>query len=218
MPLKSSQAAIDLIVTEEVSSQAAYQKLYQHPEWPGGASGVTIGIGYDCGYSTRDVIAADWGDKLPAAMVKCLEDVAGIHGSPASSYAHQLRGAVTVPWEAAMAVFEQRDMPKWEQIVAHALPNTDKLSGDSFGALVSLAYNRGAGGFTASGGDRFLEMRNIHALMAAGQFDRIPHEFQSMKRLWPNVSGLQHRRDHEAALFQKGLAAPAPVPTQGATS
>lgn len=201
--LKSSQAAIDLIVMEEVSSQAAYQKLYQHPEWPGGASGVTIGIGYDCGYSTVATIAADWGDKLPAQMVKCLEDVAGVHGSPASSYAHQLRGVVTVPWEAAMAVFEQRDMPKWEGIVAHALPNTDLLSGDSFGALVSLAYNRGAS-FGAAG-DRFTEMRGIKALMAAKQFDRIPDEFRHMKRLWPNVSGLQHRRDHEAALFEQGL-------------
>jgi hypothetical protein len=55
--LKSSQAAIDLIVMEEVSSQAAYTKLYQGPTWPGGASGVTIGIGYDGGYSTPAVIA-----------------------------------------------------------------------------------------------------------------------------------------------------------------
>lgn len=203
--VKSSQAAIDLIVAEEVSSKAYYEAHYQHPEWPGGASGVTIGIGYDCGYSRPDTIAADWGNKLPAPMVKCLEDVAGIHGSPARSYAYQLRGAVTVPWDAAMAVFLQRDMPKWESIVAHALPNTDKLSADSFGALVSLAYNRGAS--FSNAGDRYTEMRNIKALMAAEQFDRIPDEFRHMKRLWPNVSGLQHRRDHEAALFQKGLAA-----------
>jgi hypothetical protein len=204
--VKSSQAAIDLIVAEEVSSKETYQARYQHPEWPGGASGVTIGIGYDCGYSTPATIAADWGDKLPAAMVKCLQDVAGINGSPASSDAHALRGVVTVPWDAAMAVFTQRDMPKWEGIVAHALPNTDKLSPDSFGALVSLCYNRGAGGFT-SGSDRNREMRAIKAHMAAGQFAEIPAEFRSMKRIWPNVSGLQHRRDHEAALFQKGLAA-----------
>lgn len=207
--LRSSQAAIDLIVMEEVSSEAAYQKLYQHPEWPGGASGVTIGIGYDCGYSTPTVIAGDWSDKLPPAMVKALEDVAGIHGSPASSHAHALRGIVTVPWEAAMAVFQQRDMPKWEAIVAHALPNTDQLPPDSFGALVSLAYNRGPS-FQAPG-DRYTEMRGIRALMGAKQFDRIPDEFRSMKRLWPNMVGLRNRRDHEATLFQKGLASAAPV-------
>lgn len=203
--VRSSQAAIDLIVAEEVTSQAVYQKLYQHPEWPGGASGVTIGIGYDCGYSTSNTIQGDWGDKLPAPMVKCLQDVAGIHGSPASSHAHALRGVVTVPWDAAMAVFIGRDMPKWEGIVSRALPNTDKLSPDSFGALVSLCYNRGPGGFT-DGSDRDREMRAIKAHMATGQFAEIPAEFRSMKRIWPNVSGLQHRRDHEAALFEKGLA------------
>jgi GH24 family phage-related lysozyme (muramidase) len=205
MNLKSSQAAIDLIVAEEVSSEATYQKLYQHPEWPGGMSGVTIGIGYDVGYSTPETIQADWGDKLPAAMVHALQAVAGIHGSPASSHAHALHGVVTVPFEAAMAVFRQRDMPKWEQIVAHALPNTQLLAPDSFGALVSLAYNRGAS-FSAPG-DRYQEMRGIRLLMGAQQFDRIPDEFRSMKRLWPNVLGLRLRRDHEAALFEQGLKA-----------
>ena len=208
-PHKASQAAVDLIVMEEVSSEATYKKLYQHPEWPGGASGVTIGIGYDCGYSTPSIIAGDWGDKLPAVMVKALEEVAGIHGSPASSHAHALRGIVTVPWEAAMAVFEQRDMPKWEAIVAHALPNTDKLAPDSFGALVSLAYNRGAS-FQLPG-DRYAEMRGIRALMGACQFDRIPDEFRSMKRLWPNMVGLRNRRDHEATLFEQGLKNAAPT-------
>jgi hypothetical protein len=203
--VRSSQAAIDLIVAEEVSSQATYQAKYQHPEWPGGMSGVTIGIGYDCGYSTPDVIAADWGDKLPAAMVKALEAVAGLHGSPAASHAHELRGVVTIPWDAAMAVFIQRDMPKWEQTVAHALPNTDKLSGDSFGALNSLAYNRGPS--FDQPGDRYREMRAIKAHMVSGQFAEIPAEFRSMKRLWPNMLGLRLRRDHEAALFAKGLAA-----------
>jgi hypothetical protein len=203
--VRSSQAAIDLIVAEEVSSKATYQAKYQHPEWPGGASGVTIGIGYDCGYSTSSTIHGDWGDKLPAAMVQALQDVAGIHGSPASSHAHALRGVVTVPWDAAMAVFIGRDMPKWEGIVSRALPNTGKLSPDSFGALVSLAYNRGPA-FDGQD-DRHREMRAIKAHMASGQFAEIPDEFRAMKRLWPNVSGLQHRRDHEAALFEKGLAA-----------
>jgi hypothetical protein len=42
--------------------------------------------------------------------------------------------------------------------------------------------------------------------MAMRQFDKIPDEFRAMKRIWPNVRGLRDRRDHEAALFQKGLA------------
>jgi hypothetical protein len=203
--LKSSQAAIDLIVTCEVSSERTYMERYQHPEWPGGMSGVTVGIGYDCGYSTADVIAADWGDKLPAAMVHALEHVAGIKGSAAHSHAHELFGIVKIPFDAAMAVFIQRDMPKWERVVSHALPNTDKLSGDSFGSLTSLAYNRGAS-FSLPG-DRYTEMRGIRYLMGAEQFERIPDEIREMKRLWPKSPGLQIRRDKEAALFEAGLHA-----------
>jgi GH24 family phage-related lysozyme (muramidase) len=201
---RSSQAAIDLIVAEEVSSQAVYEKKFQHPEWPGGMSGVTIGIGYDCGYSTPTVIQGDWGNKLPVTMVAALEAVAGIHGSAASSHAHELRNVVTVPWKAAMAVFIGRDMPKWEAIVMRALPNTAKLAPDSFGALVSLAYNRGPS--FSNAGDRYREMRAIRDHMAKEQFAEIPDEFRSMRRLWPNVTGLRNRRDHEAALFEKGLA------------
>ena len=201
--IRSSQAAVDLIVMEEVTSKNLYNLKYQHPEWPGGASGVTVGIGYDVGYSTPTVIQADWGDKLPVAMVAALEAVAGIHGTPASSHAHELRNVVTVPWAAAMAVFLGRDMPKWEGIVAKALPNTDKLAPDSFGALVSLAYNRGPSFSTA--GDRYREMRAIRDHLAHVQFHEIPDDIRSMKRLWPNVVGLRNRRDHEAKLFEKGL-------------
>ncbi len=205
MTIRSSQAAVDLIVIEEVTSKNLYNLKYRHPEYPGGASGVTIGIGYDCGYSTPTIIQADWGDKLPVAMVAALEAVAGIHGSPAASHAHELRGVVTVPWDAAMAVFLGRDMPRWEAIVAKALPNTDKLEPDSFGALVSLAYNRGAS-FSAVG-DRYREMRAIRDHLAHVQFHEIPDDIRSMKRLWPNVVDLRNRRDHEAKLFEKGLTA-----------
>jgi hypothetical protein len=42
--------------------------------------------------------------------------------------------------------------------------------------------------------------------MAARAFTQIPGEIRSMKRLWPDLRGLQVRRDREAALFQKGLS------------
>jgi GH24 family phage-related lysozyme (muramidase) len=109
-----------------------------------------------------------------------------------------------VPFDAAMAVFIERDMPKWEAIVTKALPNTDLLSGDSFGALVSLAYNRGAS-FSLNG-DRYREMRSIHDHMASKNFAAIPADLRSMVRLWPTMLGLRLRRQQEANLFEKGLS------------
>jgi peptidoglycan hydrolase-like protein with peptidoglycan-binding domain len=211
--VRSSPAAMSMIVFFEVSSEETYNKLYRPPTWPGGASGVTIGIGYDCGFETAAQIASDWGQYLTADMISKLGAAAGMTGARAQVETHKIRNAVSVSWTAAMAVFQNHDMPKWEALVEKALPNCDLLSGDSFGSLVSLAYNRGAS-FNGAG-DRYLEMREIHANMADKNFAAIPGNIRSMQRLWPNVPGLQSRRRQEADLFEKGLrepiAEPAPV-------
>jgi GH24 family phage-related lysozyme (muramidase) len=89
------------------------------------------------------------------------------------------------------------------ELTERALPNTGKLSADSLGALVSLAYNRGAS--FDSEGTRYQEMRAIKADMAAKKYQDVPKQIRNMKRLWPNVKGLRVRRDLEAQLFQDGL-------------
>lgn len=213
--MRSSITALNLIVAFEVSSEAQYNAAYRAPTWPGGASGVTIGIGWDCGYATAAEISAIWSPYLTPDMIMRLSAAAGMTGARAQVETHKLRNAVSVSWTAAMAVFQNHDMPKWEGLVEKALPNTEFLSGDSFGALVSLAYNRGAS-FAAEGG-RYREMRDIHAHMSEKNFAAIPNDIRSMVRLWPNVPGLQSRRRQEAALFEKGLTeapmepTPAPV-------
>lgn len=213
MPLHGiSKAAFDLIVAEEVSSQATYTARYQRPERPGGASGITIGIGYDCGYSTAAKIREDWGPRLAPAMVEALARVAGMTGDRAQAQLAGIRPLVVVPWTAAIDVFANVDLPKWVATVRKALPNTERLSPDCLGAIVSLAYNRGPS--FSNPGDRYAEMRSIKAHMAGLQFDKIPGDFRSMKRLWASSSlrGVALRRDHEADLFQRGLSAkPSPV-------
>lgn len=208
--MRSSQAAVDLIVTEEISSRAVYEKRYQHPEWPGGASGITIGIGYDCGYATRERIQADWLGMVTPKEVALLQNVAGLKGAEAHAALASVQPYVTVSWNAAMHVFEKIDVPKWEATVVRACPGSDKLPADCFGAIMSIAYNRGAS--FSQPGDRYREMRNIRAHIANNTWDKIPDEIRSMKRLWgPSQSGLLRRRDHEAALFERGLAAHSPA-------
>lgn len=198
-----SQAADDLIVNEETGGQALYEKTEIRPDWPGGMSGVTIGIGYDTGYSTPETIEADWGPLLSAPAVAALKSVAGIHGSAARSHAAELHW-ITVPWDAAMSVFHNRDLPKWVGTCEKALPNFDSLAPDCKGAIVSIAFNRGAS-FDAVG-DRYREMRAIKAHMEAEAFGLIPADILAMRRLWPEGGDLWRRRGHEAALFQQGLA------------
>lgn len=200
--------ARNLIVAEEVSSKAAYNQRYRRPEWPGGASGVTIGIGYDVGAGVKDKaqLHKDWGGKIPAAMITALEPCIGVTGTRARNLLSSVRPEVDVAWEAAIAVFDDVDVPRWYELGKEALPNFEALSLLCKGALVSLAYNRGV--TFSKQGDRYSEMRNIRALMAKKDFDKIPAEFRKMRRLWTNRSnrGVALRREHEARLFEKGLA------------
>jgi hypothetical protein len=200
--------ARNLIIAEEVGSKATYNQHYRHPEWPGGKSGVTIGIGYDVGAGVKDKaqLHEDWDGKIPAAMITALEPCVHLTGTRARNLLPSVRPEVDIPWEAAIAVFDDVDMPRWYELCKEALPNFEALSPLCKGALVSLAYNRGA--VFSKKDDRYTEMRNIRALMAEKDFHKIPAEFRKMRRLWTNRSnrGVSLRREHEARLFERGLA------------
>lgn len=201
--MRSSQAAFDLIVAEEVSSQATYTRKYRRPEWPGASSGATVGIGYDLGQTPKSTVISDWKGRVSDDMLDAMVSACGHTGAAGKAATRRIRNQVDIPWDVAIAVHKERVIPRWEAKVEAALPNTDKLSPDCFGALLSLTFNRGPS-FNQSG-ERYREMRAIKAHMAAQAFDEIPGEFRSMKRLWPNLAGLRRRRDTEAKLFEKGL-------------
>ena len=198
-----SLAAIEEIIFEEDTSEFYYNKIYQRPEWPGGASGVTIGLGYDLGYATKDKVIKDFKGKIPDDMLNALLSVVGITGTSANRVMLKVKSKISIPWDVALDVFLNNDIPEWINTVNHVLDNTNLLSPDCLGALVSLAYNRGASFHRT--GDRYKEMRAIAADMSTKNFKDIPNQFKLMSRLWPKSSGVYKRRFREASLFEKGL-------------
>src|SRR4051794_35337592 len=134
--MRISQSAFDLIVREEVSSRAYYEKHYTHPEWPGGASGVTIGIGYDLGYATREKITADWSGLVTGEMLGAMFRCAGVRGDAAKALLLSVQHIV-IPWDAAQQVFANRDVPSWTAAVLKAIPAADRLTPTCLGVLVS---------------------------------------------------------------------------------
>jgi hypothetical protein len=206
-PVRSSQKALDLITTEETGGQVYYRTHYTHWDWPAGASGPTIGDGYDCGYVTPGEATRDWGDILTPDAVAVVVSACGIRGQAAHDWVRAHGDSVTVTWDQSVREFVEREVPKWDARVAACLPNLDALSGDSYGAILSLSYNRGTGGYDDPH-PRFAEMRAIKAHMTARAFDLIPAEFLSMRRLWPQGGDLWRRRGHEADLFRAGLGQP----------
>lgn len=215
-----SREAIDLIVKYEVGSKSQYETKYEHPEWPGGGSGITIGIGYDigAGVSSRTQLNADWSGMLSREEIDTLAEAIGVTGQPAQLLlvnSSNIR-SIRVPWDSAMYVFEKVDIPRWYNTCKKALPNWEDLNKDCKGALLSLAYNRGAS--FSSDGDRYLEMRAIKQFMSAKNYASIPGQIRSMKRLWQGkgLDGLLTRRDAEAALFERGLSKPKTAENVGA--
>ncbi len=197
-----SARAHDLLVRFEVSSKARYEARYRAPIWPKGSSGVTIGIGYDIGYTSADVLKDDWQGLIPAAAIAKLSDACGKKGGDAEVLV-AFFSDIDVPWAAAAA-----QLQRMQKFVAgetlHSFPAARDLSDDAFGALVSLVYNRG-GSLRSSPSDRLdrrREMRAIRQLLQDGRSAEVPAQIRAMTRLWAGnaeARGLLDRRELDDA-------------------
>lgn len=193
-----SPKSLDLILEHEVGGgERYYNRALKHPTYPGGASGVTIGIGYDLGYNTLSQFKKDWGNKLPASDFNRLSKFIGI--KRASSAARKVRD-ITIAWEHSLEVFETSTIPRFIKYTLNAWPGADELAPDAFGALVSIVFNRGA----SLSGSRRQEMKSIRAHVKNKDLKSIAMEIRSMKRLWvgKGLDGLLRRREDEAKLVE----------------
>lgn len=204
--LPISQKALDLIIKHEVGGgEAYYNKALKKPCYPGGASGVTIGVGYDLGYNTDDQFTSDWGKVLTGDVFSRLSKCLGAKSSSAKSLIPSVKD-IEIPWESALKVFKESTLPRFVNETLKAFPGANELHPDAFGALVSLVFNRGA----AVTGKNREEMKNIRGLIAGKDYAAIAKEITNMKRIWvgKGLDGLLRRRDEEAALVKGSTKAP----------
>lgn len=218
---RASEKACNLIVEYETGGRAYYENHYKkRPVWPKEASGITIGFGYDLGYVSKDEFERDWA-QLPSDDLALLATTLGMRGKKNSD--DDMKAAlakvkrVVIEWELAETVFRKATLPKFETLTSEALPNVAMLSGDSFGALVSLTFNRGAAYSRQpkhEEQDRWVQMRAIRQAMHDRRFEKIPALIIAMIPLWKGTDiekGMTRRRTDEAALFLGGLSA-SPLP------
>ncbi|MNK54695.1 hypothetical protein D3C87_736860 [compost metagenome] len=199
-----SNLARSLIVACEVTSEANYRSRLENPIWPGKESGVTIGIGYDLGYSDPTTFRSDWGDLLPKTSLEVLAKCCGLRGEAAALRIKELR-VHRIGWPESNRQFDAY-VPYVVGQTEGTFENCHRLPADSFGALVSLIYNRGAS--LSRHSDRRREMREIYDLMLKRDFPAVPAKIREMKRIWkddPQARGLLERRELEALLFEQGL-------------
>jgi GH24 family phage-related lysozyme (muramidase) len=198
-----SKKAIDLIIQFEIGGRTYYDKALQKPTYPGGESGVTIGIGYDLGYNTEKQFLADWSPSLNLNFVNALRPLCGLKGEKVKGL---LRGEVLnvrIPYNIAYDVFVKTSVPRYYKATLSIYPQLAELNEDTQGALVSMIYNRG----TSLNGERRKEMRNIVALVANKDYEGIAEEIENSKRLWEHkgMDGLVLRREAEADLIRDSI-------------
>ncbi len=196
-----SKKSLDLVLESEISSRAAYNSRYKFPIRPGGASGITIGIGYDLGYVSAAEFERDWKNKISDSKYSKLKTVVGKTGNAAQNALTASIKSVEVPFEAALEVFYTISVPVYAKQTSRIYPGIELLPPDAQGALLSLVYNRGA----SLDGDRRIEMKNIANWVSKNNTKKIAEELRSMKRLWindPAVRGVALRREKEAQLVE----------------
>jgi len=204
-----SKKSLDLILEFEVGGgENYYNKFLKNPAWPEGQSGVTIGVGYDLGYVNKAEFSEDWKD-LPKEIFDRLYKVVGIKGYNAKNLIRGLKD-ITIPWELALKVFNNKTVTKFYNLTRETFPNFDNLPEDAKGGLVSLVFNRG----NALEGDRRREMKLIRdGMKLVSVYDQkalsfIANQIRSMKRIWIGGSiekGMSRRRDAEAKLIEESL-------------
>lgn len=159
--------------------------------WPGGASGVTLGAGYDMKGRSEAGIIADMkaiglSDETAAGIAKA----AGKEDSAANDFAKDNRNVVDLTHEQEVGLLRHTVKP-YEKMVRNSIKI--QLSQNQFDALVSFAYNPAARWDSVT---NFINTGKVDAAMS-----KIKEGIKSKGTVLP---GLVHRRDDEVNLYQEG--------------
>ncbi|WP_287278857.1 hypothetical protein, partial [Ralstonia sp.] len=193
-----ADCARDTLVRWEVSSQSQYLRRWQWAIWPGGASGITWGVGYDGGHQHRQSILREW---AMHAHRDRLATTAGITGEAARLALPRYRDIVT-PWPMAVHVLEAYSIPRYWAAARRAYGRQiDRAPAGVQCALISETYNRGE----AMAGARRAERRTIRdQCLPARDAECVARALEASCRVWAadaiNGPGLCNRRRAEASI------------------
>jgi GH24 family phage-related lysozyme (muramidase) len=187
------------VINFESGGENYYNKYLKSVSWPGGASGLTIGIGADLGYMSRQEFDKYFSSFFSREDSAKLISVIGLKGDKAKAKLSFVKG-IKLEWADAMDAFLNWTLPKFWNLTNNLWPGVDALCEVSQVALVSLVFNRGA----STKGSSRVEMKNIGNLVRQKDYISIASEIRSMKRLWlnKNLDGLLKRREIEATMVE----------------
>lgn len=203
-----TKESLHIIIGPEIGAEWAgdtryYNKRCAMPTYPGGESGVTIGIGFDLGYNTKGQIEQAWKGKVSANHLAFFIACANVRGEFCKKLITPATKVLTVPYTIALEVFLTVSLPKFTSMTKSIYPNLDNLNETTQAVLIGLVYNRGA----SLQGDRRAEMRELVEHTNNADYAAIASAIDKMKRLWvgTDVWGLVKRREAEAKLILQSV-------------
>jgi Phage-related lysozyme (muraminidase) len=183
MAMKVSESGLRFIWCEE------YRKsVSEYLHWPGGASGVTIGAGYDLGCRTRSKIISDLtAIGVNPATSSVVAAGAGLKGEQARLFVKAHRGEIILNEEMGVKLL-QLVLKEYESNV-RALVKV-KLKQNEYDALVSFAYNPGG------------RLKRVAKMVNQGDIKAAMSEITAANSSGGQVlPGLVKRRKNETDLF-----------------
>lgn len=187
------------IINFESGGMSYYNNFLKKVCWPGGASGLTIGIGADLGYMSKEEFEKYFSKYYSSSESDKLKSFIGFKGDFAKNKLPLVKN-IELSWKNAMEAFVRWTLPKFWQLTNNIWPGLEELEEKAQIALVSIVFNRGA----STKGSSRKEMRNIKSLVTNKDYKGIAEEIRSMKRLWKgkNLDGLIKRREIEASMVE----------------
>jgi len=187
------------VINFETGGKDYYEKFLKKTTWPGGASGVTIGIGADLGYLSKEEFDNYFAKYFTSAENVKLRSVIGLKGQSAKAALPKVKG-IQLTWDDAKEIFVNWTLPKFWKLTKGIWPGVEELCENAQIALTSIVFNRGS----STKGSSRTEMVNMKPLVLKKNYKGIAKEIRSMKRLWygKGLDGLLKRRDIEAKMVE----------------
>lgn len=169
-----------------------FEGLDSPPDYPGGDSGVTIGLGYDLGYESN--FEADWSEVLDAEVLERLAKTIGLKGGEAGVAAEHLRD-IRITEAQAIGVFNKRTAAVYDAQLDKIYPGWRALLPEAQIAIWSLVYDRGN---SLAGGDR-IQMRAMVPMVQTGDYVGLANELIAMISIWNGSSIHQDMKTRRTA-------------------
>ncbi|NBU97811.1 MAG: hypothetical protein EBS19_06305 [Spirochaetia bacterium] len=214
-----SENALKLIIDFEVGGgEAYYNKKAKFPIWPGGASGITIGIGVDLGHIKKSdfdsIIAEYYSENESILLSKCIGFTGKVGSLDSEKQMKSLLETVKtceLDFQSAIEIHENFTIPLYYERTKKTFKGLDSLPDDAKGAIVSLVFNRG----TKLDGPKRIHMAKIAELVFnydktkdATLLSEIADTFINMAEIWKGekiYEGIKKRRIAEANLVTNSM-------------